>query len=40
MGSGIGLDEKSFAKAQSDIERYVFDKGESQKLLNVDVENH
>ena len=34
-----GTDEKSFTKTQAEIEKYVFDKGVSQKLMNVDLKN-
>lgn len=32
-----GTDEKAFDKAQNDIKKYMFDKGESARALNVDL---
>ena len=34
-----GTDEKGFKKAQLEISKYKFDEGESQKLLNINIEN-
>ncbi|MBR3355496.1 MAG: hypothetical protein IKG47_09125 [Oscillospiraceae bacterium] len=30
-----GTDEKSFAKAQMEIGKYIYDEGEAEKLLNA-----
>lgn len=34
-----GTDVEAFAEAQNNIGRYMFEEGESARVLNVDIEN-
>ena len=34
-----GTDDEAFAKAQKNIKKYLFDKGESARVLNIEIDS-